>query len=68
MITNHSRVEGDILKFDNELPLSAGRQRLRDDLSRYSDISIRVRVVTGAQQASPWSAYASKAEAASIDE
>jgi hypothetical protein len=68
MITNHSRVEGDILKFDNELPLSAGRQRLRDDLLRYSDVSIRVRVVTGAQQASPWSAYASKAEAASIDE
>jgi hypothetical protein len=68
MITNHSLIEGDILRFSIDLPLSAGRTRLRDDLFKYADVSIRVRVVTGAQQTSPWSAYVSRAEGVAIED
>ena len=60
MITHHGQIEGDVVKISTDLPLSAGRTRLRDDLLNYSDVSVRVRVVTGAQQASPWSAYVEK--------
>jgi hypothetical protein len=68
MITRHSQIEGDVQKFSIDLPLSAGRQRLKDDLFRYSEVSIRVRVVTGAQQASQWSGYAAKGEGAAIED
>ena len=60
MITNHSQIEGDLLKFSTDLPLSPGRTRLRDDLINYRQVSVRVRVVTGSQQASPWSVYLPK--------
>lgn len=55
MMTHQSRLEGDLLTLSVDLPLSPGRQRLRDNLFRYEEVSMRVRVVTGAQQASPWS-------------
>jgi hypothetical protein len=60
MITNHSQIEGDVLKFSTDLPLSPGRTRLRDNLVNYGQVSVRVRVVTGSQQASPWSVYLPK--------
>ena len=68
MITNHSLSEGDIQRFSIKLPLSPGRTRLRDDLFNYSDVSIRVRVITGAQQASPWSVYVQKPEGVAIED
>jgi hypothetical protein len=60
MITNtlkETRLPHDIFKAVSNLPLTPGRTRLRDNLRNYSDVSVRVRVVTGAQQASPWSMY-----------
>jgi len=68
VITNHSRMEGDVLRFSIDLPLSYGRTRLRDDLNNYSDVSMRVRVVTGAQRASPWSDYVARPQGAAIED
>jgi hypothetical protein len=68
MMTNKSHQEGDLLTQSVDLPLSAGRARLRDNLFRYQDVSVRVRVVTGAQQASAWSALIVKAEGRPIEE
>jgi hypothetical protein len=68
VITNHSRMEGDVLRFSINLPLTGGRTRLRDDLANYSNVSIRVRVVTGAQRASPWSDYVAKPQGAAIED
>lgn len=62
MMTRQSRLVGDLLTLSVDLPLSPGRQRLRDDLFRYKEVSMRVRVVTGAHQASPWSASTVKPE------
>jgi hypothetical protein len=61
-----SYTQGDVVRFD-DAPLSAGRKRLSDNLRRYKDVSLRVRVVTGAQQTSAWSGYVRKAEGPPIE-
>jgi hypothetical protein len=68
MYYNFSRTEGDILKSSSQLPLTPGRARLRVNLHDYSDVSIRVRVVTGGQKASPWSPYVPKARGPEISD
>jgi hypothetical protein len=68
MMTHQSRMEGDLLTLSVDLPLSPGRAKLRDNLFRYRDVAVRVRVITGAQQASSWSTLVSKAEGRAIEE
>jgi hypothetical protein len=60
-----SHLQGDLAHFD-DAPLSAGRKRLSDNLSRYKQVSVRARVITGAQQTSPWSGYTKKAAGPAI--
>lgn len=68
MMIHKNHMEGDLLISSVDLPLSPGRTRLRDNISRYRDVSFRVRVITGAQQASAWSAAVAKAKGTPIDE
>ena len=59
-------MQGDLVSFD-DAPLSPGRKRLTDNLRRYKDVSVSVRVITGAQQTSAWSGYVRKAEGAPVE-
>lgn len=69
LFIKHDKLEGDILRPDiPDLQLSNGQQRLRDAMSSYRDVSIRVRVITGAPQMSQWSAYVAEAESPEIDQ
>lgn len=67
MMIQHNRRVGDLVTFTN-LPLSDGRTRLRDALKVYRSVSIRARVITGAQQTSPWSAFVLKPKGARVAE
>ena len=60
LLTHHGRIEGDLSIVSEDLPLSPGRARLRDALKAYSDVSVRVRVITGGPQPSSWSPYVGK--------
>lgn len=55
VMTTQTKLEGDILYPSVNLPLSYGRRHLRDALAAYSEVSIRVRAITGANRASAWS-------------
>jgi hypothetical protein len=61
-----SYLQGDVTRFE-DAALSPGRKRLSDNLRKYKEVSIRVRVITGAQQASPWSDYVRKTESVPIE-
>jgi hypothetical protein len=67
LFTKHDKMEGDIERLDlPDLQLSDGQRRLRSAMENYRDVSIRVRVITGAPLMSQWSAYVAKAEGTPI--
>jgi hypothetical protein len=68
MYGNSSLFENGTLTSATPLTLSPGRERLRVNLHDYSDVSIRVRVVTGGQKASMWSPYVQKSRGPEISD
>ncbi|MBV9066364.1 MAG: hypothetical protein JO004_11455, partial [Methylobacteriaceae bacterium] len=65
MFYRFSHLQGDLAHFEDS-PLSAGRKRLSDNLRLYKEVSVRARVITGAQQTSAWSGYTKKAAGPTI--